>query len=177
MGNNSCCTGRRLWSDLPRRDPRRHSHNRRHIVYSAFNHTSISALPIVSPYPTFLCPRVLARMSGSYRLQTPRPRQPPAPLHFEQSSFTPSSALSSQQTPPTLLYDLPSTSSMTPPTSPKSKGRLVSPSSPSFPGRSRPGRNGRPTPPPSARNRSTTPSGVAPSELEKFAEYCRAWYV
>lgn len=116
-------------------------------------------------------------MSGSYRLQAPRPRHVPAPLHFEQSSFTPSSAVSSQQTPPTLLYDLPSTSSMTPPTSPKSKGRLVSPTSPSFPGRSRPGRNGRPTPPPSARNRSTTPSGVAPNELEKFAEICRAWYV
>jgi len=31
-------------------------------------------------------------------------------------------------------------------------------------------------PSPSGRNRSTTPSGVAASELDQFAEYCRAWY-
>jgi len=114
-------------------------------------------------------------MSGSYPLQTPRPRQTPSPLHFERSSFISSSVLNSRSDSPTLLYDLPSTSSMTPPTSPRSKGRVISPTSPTFPGRSRAGRSGRPTPPPNARNRSTTPSGVAPSELEKFADYCRAW--
>lgn len=115
-------------------------------------------------------------MSGSYPLQTPRPRHPPSSLHFEPSSFISSSVINTQMASPTLLYDLPSTSSMSPPTSPRSKGRVTSPSSPTFSGRSRAGRNGRPTPPPNARNRSTTPSGVAPSELEKFAEYCRAWY-
>ncbi|KAF9482170.1 hypothetical protein BDN70DRAFT_472847 [Pholiota conissans] len=115
-------------------------------------------------------------MSGSsYRLQTPRPRQAPTPLNFN-NSFKPSSVLSSQQDSQTLLYDLPSTVSMSPPTSPRSGGRLMSPTSPSFPGRSRGTRNGRPTPPPSSRNRSATPSGVASSDLEQFAEYCRAWY-
>lgn len=76
----------------------------------------------------------------------------------------------------TLLYDLPSTASMSPPTSPRSVGRMISPTSPSFPGRSTGPRNGRPTPPPGSRNRSQTPSGVPSSELEQFAEYCRAWY-
>ncbi|TFK44372.1 hypothetical protein BDQ12DRAFT_672864 [Crucibulum laeve] len=115
-------------------------------------------------------------MSGSsYRLQAPR-RRPPSPLNFDHSSYKSTSILSSQQDSQTLLYDLPSTVSMSPPTSPKSAGRIVSPTSPSFSGRSRTARHGRPTPPPSARNRSTTPLGVAPSELEKFAEYCRNWY-
>ncbi|RDB25424.1 hypothetical protein Hypma_007740 [Hypsizygus marmoreus] len=115
-------------------------------------------------------------MSGSYRLETPRAKHPPAPLHFEQSSYNSTSMLNAQQGSQTLLYDLPSTSSMTPPTSPQSKGRLISPTSPTFSTRSRSGQGGRPTPPPSARNRSTTPLGVAPYELETFAEICRAWY-
>ncbi|KAF9010541.1 hypothetical protein BDQ17DRAFT_1397237 [Cyathus striatus] len=116
-------------------------------------------------------------MSGSsYRLQAPKPRRPPSSLSFDNSSFRSSIVLTGQQDSQTLLYDLPSTTSMSPPTSPRSPSRLVSPTSPSFSGRSRGMRNGRPTPPPSARNRSTTPLGVAPSELEKFAEYCRAWY-
>ncbi|KZP18722.1 hypothetical protein FIBSPDRAFT_745069 [Athelia psychrophila] len=34
----------------------------------------------------------------------------------------------------------------------------------------------RPTPPPSARNRSATPQGVAHSDLEKFSDQCRLWY-
>ncbi|KAF8904453.1 hypothetical protein CPB84DRAFT_1773085 [Gymnopilus junonius] len=115
-------------------------------------------------------------MSGSsYRLQTPRPRQPPSPLNFD-NSFKPSSVLSSHQDSETLLYDLPSTISMSPPTSPKPVGRINSPTSPSFTSRSRGHRSGRPTPPPSGRNRSATPSAVAASELEQFAEYCRAWY-
>lgn len=113
-------------------------------------------------------------MSGSYRLQTPR-RQPPSPLHFDKPSFTPQSVLNAQGS-QTLLYDLPSTTSMSPPTSPQSKGRLISPTSSTFSGRSRPGRHAGPTPPPSARNRSATPAGVAPSELETFAVHCRAWY-
>lgn len=37
-------------------------------------------------------------------------------------------------------------------------------------------RNGRPTPPPSARNRSATPSRVGTNDLEQFAEHCRSWY-
>jgi hypothetical protein len=114
-------------------------------------------------------------MSGSsYRLQTPRPRHPPSPLNFD-NSFKPSSVVSTHD-PQTLLYDLPSTTSISTPNSPKSAGRMMSPGSPSFSGRSRGVRNGRPTPPPSGRNRSTTPHGVAPSELEQFAEYCRSWY-
>jgi len=113
-------------------------------------------------------------MSGSYRLQTPR-RQPPTPLHFDKPSFT-SPPVPNAQGSQTLLYDLPSTTSMSPPTSPQSKSWLISPTSPTFPGRSRPGRHVGPTPPPSARNRSATPSGVAPSELETFAVHCRAWY-
>ncbi|KAK0454970.1 hypothetical protein EV421DRAFT_467395 [Armillaria borealis] len=118
-------------------------------------------------------------MGSSYRLETPRSRRRPDPLHFEHSSFTPSSVISShQQSPksPPLLYELPSPTSMSPPTSPKSKGRLISPTSPSFPGRSRTPRSGRPTPPPVRRNRSVTPLGVVQSDLERFADQCRAWY-
>lgn len=115
-------------------------------------------------------------LGSSYHLQASRPRQPPAPLNFDDSSFQPSSILSTHQDAQTLLYDLPSAASMSPPTSPKLNNRIISPTSPSFPGRSRATRNGRPTPPPSGRHRSSTPLGVAPSELEKFAEHCRAWY-
>ena len=116
-----------------------------------------------------------AMLGSSYHLQASRPRQPPAPLNFDDSSFQPSSILSTHQDAQTLLYDLPSAVSMSPPTSPKLNNRIISPTSPSFPGRSRATRNGRPTPPPSGRHRSSTPLGVAPSELEKFAEHCRAW--
>ncbi|TFK73905.1 hypothetical protein BDN72DRAFT_834231 [Pluteus cervinus] len=107
---------------------------------------------------------------SSYPLQAPRPRPPPPPLQFESSTF---------DTPPqTLLYDLPSTTSMSPPpTSPRSRAsRIMSPNSPPFPGRTLTPKSGRPTPPPSARNRSATPSGVSSTDLEKFAELCRAWY-
>ncbi|KAG5353498.1 hypothetical protein C0989_006312 [Termitomyces sp. Mn162] len=62
---------------------------------------------------------------------------------------------------------------MTPPTSPQSKYRLISPASPTSPSRTK---RGAPTPPPSGRNRSSTPSAVAPGELETFAVHCRAWY-
>jgi hypothetical protein len=117
-------------------------------------------------------------MSGSsYRLEAPRPRPPPPPLRF-QNSLNSSSILGSDSNGQTLLYDLPSTSSISPPPPISAqRGRLVSPTSPtSRPGRA--SRGGRPTPPPSAnRNRSVTPIGVAPSELEEFEAQCRAWWV
>ncbi len=121
-------------------------------------------------------------MSGhSYRLETPRPRRVPSPLVFENSSKTPSILSSNNSNhhhhQDNLLYDLPARSISPPPISPRSPGRITSPTSPSYPGRARGTRNGRPTPPPNARNRSQTPQGVAPSELEQFAEYCRAWYI
>lgn len=110
-------------------------------------------------------------MSGSsYRLETPRPRRAPSPLVFDIAS----KSLSVLQE-PDLLYDLPPNSISPPPLSPRTPGRIASPTSPTFPGRSRGTRNGRPTPPPSSRNRSQTPQGIAQSELEQFAEHCRAW--
>ncbi|KXN91024.1 hypothetical protein AN958_03091 [Leucoagaricus sp. SymC.cos] len=105
---------------------------------------------------------------SSYRLQAPRPRQPPSPLNLDSTTFRPTSTVSSHRHSQTLLYDLPS-ATISPPLSPQSAGI---PSSPTFTNRPR----GRPTPPPSARNRSQTPIGIAPSDLEKFAEQCRAWY-
>ena len=114
--------------------------------------------------------------SSSYHPQTPQPRQP---LNFD-SSFRPSSVVSAYD-PQTLLYDLPvlpSTTLISPLTSPRSARarRMISPGSPLFSGHSQGVRNGRPTPPPSRCNRSTTPLGVTPNELEQFAEYCRSWY-
>ncbi|KAG6872656.1 hypothetical protein C0995_007986 [Termitomyces sp. Mi166 len=109
---------------------------------------------------------------SAYRLETPRPRPPPpSPLHFNGPSFTSSSVFNAQGS-QTLLYDLPSTG-LSPPTSPQSKGRFITPNSPTSPSRTR---RGAPTPPPHGRNRSSTPSAVAPSELETFAVHCRAWY-
>jgi len=115
-------------------------------------------------------------MSGpSYRLEAPRPRRAPSPLVLNNSSKSPSMLTATQE--PDLLYDLPPTASMSPPLiGSRSPGRIASPTSPTFSGRARGRRNGRPTPPPSSRNRSQTPQGVAQSELEQFAEYCRAWY-
>ena len=119
-----------------------------------------------------LTPRVVHSMSGSsYRLETPRPRRAPSPLIFDNSSKFPSMLTTTQE--PDLLYDLPS--SISPPIGSRSPGRIASPTSPTFAGRARGRRNGRPTPPPSSRNRSQTPQGVPQSELEHFAEYCRAW--
>ena len=111
--------------------------------------------------------------SSSYRLQMPRPRQPPLPLNFD-NSFRPPSVVSAHD-PQTLLYDLPvlpSTTSTSPPTSPRSARQIVSPS---FSGQSQRLRSGRQTPP-SRRNRSTTSLVVTPNKLEQFAEYCRSWY-
>ncbi|KAF8635238.1 hypothetical protein AX17_004011 [Amanita inopinata Kibby_2008] len=109
----------------------------------------------------------------SYRLETAHPRHTPTPLRLESSSYH---SRNRQNDPQPLLYDLPSAASMSPPTSPRSKLGQGSPTSPSFAGRSNMVRNGRALPPPSPRNRSLTPIGVAANELEKFAENCRAWY-
>ncbi|KAJ7346883.1 hypothetical protein DFH08DRAFT_700450 [Mycena albidolilacea] len=121
-------------------------------------------------------------MSGpSYRLEAPRARPPP--LNTDRSSYNGSILGSSHQNSEPLLYTLPTARSMSPPTtpggtSPRSppRSRLTSPTSPTFAGRSRTPVNGRPIPSPSGRNRSATPLGVAASELDQFAEYCRAWY-
>ncbi|KAF8623094.1 hypothetical protein AX15_006505 [Amanita polypyramis BW_CC] len=109
----------------------------------------------------------------SYPLETARPKRIPAPLHLESSSYY---SKTTQNDPQPLLYDLPSAASLTPPTSPRSKLGQDSPITPSFTGGSRTPRNGRPLGSPSGRNRSLTPIGVGPNELEKFAENCRAWY-
>ncbi|KAG7098741.1 hypothetical protein E1B28_000651 [Marasmius oreades] len=95
----------------------------------------------------------------SHRLNHPRPRHPPPPLRLEPSSVRTSSSFTPQS--PTLLYDLPSATSLSPPNSPSPP--------PTSPGRSR--RNGHRTPPLGGRNRSQTRS-----DLEKFSEYCRLWY-
>ncbi|KAJ6500119.1 hypothetical protein C8R47DRAFT_1175450 [Mycena vitilis] len=121
-------------------------------------------------------------MSGSsYRLETPRARPPP--LHVDRSSYHSSTGIlaSSQHNSEPLLYNLPQAQSMSPPTSPRAtsprspRSRLASPTSPTF-SRSRTPVSSRPAPSPSARNRSATPLGVAASDLDQFAEYCRAWY-
>ncbi|KAL0956416.1 hypothetical protein HGRIS_002564 [Hohenbuehelia grisea] len=118
-------------------------------------------------------------MSGSsYRLEAPRPRVPPAPLSFKESSYNSSaSTFAGNQDSQILLYDHPSASSMPSPPSSRRQSRLISPTSPTFPGgRSRTPGSGRPTPPPSARNRSATPHGFSQNEIEMFAGQCRAWY-
>ncbi|KAF7315485.1 hypothetical protein MIND_00063700 [Mycena indigotica] len=107
---------------------------------------------------------------ASYRLEAPRARLPPLQVD------KPSSYSSSEP----LLYNLPVAHSTSPPTSrptsPRSpKSRLTSPTSPTF-ARSRTPISARPTPSPTARTRSATPIGVSSSELDQFAEYCRAWY-
>ncbi|KAK7005726.1 hypothetical protein R3P38DRAFT_3039243 [Favolaschia claudopus] len=118
-------------------------------------------------------------MSGSsYRLSA---RPPPlqtlnrSPSYNSSILATPSQNNNAEP----LLYNLPTARSLSPPTSPASprspRSRLTSPTSPTF-GRSRTPVNGRSGPSPASRNRSTTPSGVAASELDQFAEYCRAWY-
>jgi len=112
----------------------------------------------------------------SYRLETPRSRPPPPPLRHP----TPRSSIHINiKSNTTLLYDLPSSPSVSsPPTSPVlPKHGSASPSSPSFPGgRARGRRGGRTGPIPPARNRSSTPLGVSQSDLEKFTDICRAWY-
>ncbi|KAJ7217856.1 hypothetical protein GGX14DRAFT_598294 [Mycena pura] len=122
-------------------------------------------------------------MSGSYRLEAPRARPPP--LQVDKSSYKSSSSIlgSSQHNSEPLLYNLPGARSMSPPATPASRpnsprsprSRLASPTSPTF-RRSRTPVSGRPAPSPTGRNRSATPLGVTASELDQFAEHCRAWY-
>lgn len=104
----------------------------------------------------------------SYRLQTPR-RQPPPPLSLNNTTAFWRTSTASHRESQTLLYDLPS-ATISPPTSPQS---VVTPTSPASAGRPQI-RNGRPAPP-GTRTRSQTPIGVAPNDLEKFAEQCRSW--
>nr|GAT44644.1 predicted protein [Mycena chlorophos] len=109
----------------------------------------------------------LRRFMSSYRLEAPRAARP-SPIATDKPSEP-------------LLYNLPVAHSTSPPTSPTSRptsprsprSRLASPTSPT---RSRTPVSGRPAPSPTARNRSATPLGVSSGELDKFAEYCRAWY-
>jgi len=118
--------------------------------------------------------------AAAYRLQTPRPRPPPPPLRPHDSRTN--SVLINNANTQTLLYDLPSSTSLaSPPNSPTTaKYGPTSPSAASFTGgRSRGRRVGHPgpaPPPTAARNRSTTPLGISRSDLEKFTEYCRLWY-
>lgn len=113
--------------------------------------------------------------AAAYRLETPRPRPPPPPLRHPSPRTSVHINTQSNQT---LLYDLPSSPSITsPPTSPIfPKHGPTSPTSPSFPGgRARGRRGGRTGPTPPARNRSSTPLGVSQSDLEKFTDCCRSW--
>ncbi|KAJ7268734.1 hypothetical protein B0H12DRAFT_1009839 [Mycena haematopus] len=117
----------------------------------------------------------------SYPLQASRVRPPPLQVD-NRASFNPSIlGSSSHNNSEPLLYNLPTARSVSPPTSPGAgspkspRSRLTSPTSPTF-GRSRTPVNGRRMPSPGGRNRSATPLGVAASELDQFAEYCRAWY-
>ncbi|KAF8585968.1 hypothetical protein K439DRAFT_1615544 [Ramaria rubella] len=107
----------------------------------------------------------------SYRLESPRPRSPLPPIRIRSSGYVPSSLGS----PTTLLYDLPQSSSRSPPPT-STDVLLYSPPLKSPPlgspthGRQR----ARQTPPP--RSRSATPAQVARTELDRFATYCHAWY-
>ncbi|KIY49115.1 hypothetical protein FISHEDRAFT_42039 [Fistulina hepatica ATCC 64428] len=124
-------------------------------------------------------------MSGdtAYPLELHKPKS--IPFSLESSSFdSPPTEIFS---PRTIPYEYPSP--ISPPQSPKRSSRVISPSGSSgYVGRSSTPRSPRatsprqlsrqrPTPPPSGnRHRSTTPSGIAPDDLEKFAKCCRACY-
>lgn len=115
--------------------------------------------------------------SLSYRLETPRSRPPPLPIRTSNLPIRNSQILGQKDATETLLYDLPS-SNPTSPTRATSSSLPTSPTSPYSP-RSRSARM-RMTPPPyggSKHSRSNTPSQPMRSELEEFAEHCRAWYV
>ncbi|EJF65349.1 hypothetical protein DICSQDRAFT_99096 [Dichomitus squalens LYAD-421 SS1] len=105
---------------------------------------------------------------ASYRLESPRPRPPPLPLRTGNLPARNSQILGHKDATETLLYDLPSSN----PTSPT---RLTSPTSPTTPYSPRSGRRvSKMTSP--KNSRSNTPSRPMQSELEEFAELCRAWY-
>ncbi|KAJ3490993.1 hypothetical protein NLI96_g1061 [Meripilus lineatus] len=91
-------------------------------------------------------------MSTSYRLEAPRPRPAAATLAYTQ-----------------LEHKVPSVPSL-------SSLGYTSPTSPTARSRSRNSRLGvRMTPPPSA-GRAPTPSRLGRSDIDEFAELCRAWY-
>ncbi|OBZ67010.1 hypothetical protein A0H81_12809 [Grifola frondosa] len=112
---------------------------------------------------------------SSYRLETPRARPPPLPLRATHLSVK-TSPLPGKETSETLLYSLPSPTRISPSRGLSPNG-IPSPSSPLSP-RSRTPRGRRMTPPPSSStySRSNTPSRPMRSDLEEFAERCRAWY-
>lgn len=117
-------------------------------------------------------------MTTSFRLEAPRPRPPPLPLRTSNLIGTrspPPRIIGTQDSPTTLLYDLPPTAPS--PTRANSSLGYVSPTSPTGRSRSRASRGGmRMTPPPSG-GRAPTPSRVGNSDLEEFAVLCRAWCV
>jgi hypothetical protein len=103
----------------------------------------------------------------SYRLDSPKapkPRLPPPPIRVQRSSFNPSSPFGSSGGEPELLYDLPTPTAKSPPP-------LASPTSPT----TRAARK-RAVSPPTARRRSVTPAQALKTDLEVFADDCRAWY-
>lgn len=104
---------------------------------------------------------------SAYRLEQSRSRRPPPPLKVDPSS----SSFKSSPHSPTLLYDLPSATSLSPPNSPRSLLRSISPPSSPRTNHRTPSSSG-----PTGRNRSQTPGRVPKSDLEKFSECCRRWY-
>ncbi|KAH9892530.1 hypothetical protein C8Q73DRAFT_698443 [Cubamyces lactineus] len=114
----------------------------------------------------------------SYRLEAPRPRAPPVPIRTHDLSIRNSQLRGSKDATETLLYDLPP-STPTSPTRVTSPSRMSTPTSPTSP-RIRDMRGRKNTPPvpsrPSKHSRSVTPSRPMRSELEEFADRCRAWY-
>ncbi|CCM01141.1 uncharacterized protein FIBRA_03189 [Fibroporia radiculosa] len=108
----------------------------------------------------------------SYRLETPRPRPPPLPIRT--SGLHSPLPLRQQESTHSIYNDI----SSNPPLSSgptKSSPAFRSPTSPSFSPRS--GIHGRGlTPPLSGHARSTTPLQPNHSDIEAFAENCRAWY-
>jgi hypothetical protein len=139
-------------------------------VYSTrpSNYHRIYAYALLSPQR--LRKYVHPMSTPRYFMDTAR-RPPPPPLRLQHpakhtSNIAGAAASSEYQT---LLYDLPSTAPLSPPTP---KRELISPASPGFSGRSanrRPA-SGRASPHP----RSATPSLVQ-VDLEAFAERCRKW--
>ncbi|KAH9949602.1 hypothetical protein B0H21DRAFT_727597 [Amylocystis lapponica] len=115
--------------------------------------------------------------ASSYRLEASRPRPPPLPIRTHNLSGRSASLSSSREATHALLYDVSSASPMSPTRaiSPSRTSGITSPTSPTYSARSRARGRGM-TPPPSSRARSVTPSQPARSDVEDFAEHCRAWY-
>lgn len=104
--------------------------------------------------------------AAAYRLEAPRSRIPPPPIRVQSPSYRSSTVFRKSVGEPELLYDLPTSSisvSSPPPTSPTSPTSHVA--------------RRRAVSPPASRARSSTPSQPLKSDLERFADQCRAWYV